>query len=170
MRPAFTLTPLTTPADYDLFKDLLLEYAGRDLDDAGNSSIWSDIAQLPGRYAQPAGGGLLVRVNGNLAGCGAFTASAQPGLAEIKRLYVRAEFRRQGLARALTEALVQQLRQLGYQSAAICTWAHNTQALALYRQLGFTPVPCFRESAKAHLLFLGLPLGSTDPDTNPISE
>ncbi len=165
MRLEFTLTRLSSPADYEIFKGLLLEYAGRDLDNPKNSTIWSDIAQLPGRYAAPTGAALVARRGAELAGCGAFAASAH-GIAEIKRVYVREGFRRQGLARTLTEALVTLARQAGYQTAAVCTWPHNTQALSLYRQLGFVPIPSFREPAKAHLIFLGLPLGPSDQNTN----
>jgi putative acetyltransferase len=161
MQALFQLTNVSTPADYEIFKSLLLEYAARDLDDPKNSTIWKDIEQLPGRYAAPVGAVVLATVGGELAGCGAYTATAHSGIAEIKRVYVRDGFRRQGLARALTQALISRARQAGYATAAICTWPHNTQALALYQQLGFVPISSFREPSKAHLVFLGLPLGPT---------
>ncbi|WPC68889.1 GNAT family N-acetyltransferase [Rhodoferax ferrireducens] len=168
MQALFQLTNISTPADYEIFKGLLLEYAARDLDDPKNSTIWKDIEQLPGRYAAPVGAVVLATVGGELAGCGAYTATAHSGIAEIKRVYVRDGFRRQGLARALTQALISRARQAGYATAAICTWPHNTQALALYQQLGFVPISSFREPSKAHLVFLGLPLGQSGPDTNTL--
>jgi len=170
MHSPFKLTSLSTPADYEIFKGLLLEYAQRDLDEPQNSTIWQDIEQLPGRYTAPGGGGLLAHVDNELAACGAFVATAQSGLAEIKRVYVRNSFRRRGLARALTQALIEQARQSGYQSAAISTWPHNTQALALYRELGFVPISPFKAHAHAQLIFLGLPLGEPIHDKNPTSE
>jgi putative acetyltransferase len=170
MQALFTLTSISTPADYEIFKGLLLEYAGRDLDDPKNSTIWKDIEQLPGRYAAPGGAVLLAWVGDELAGCGAYAATAHSGVAEIKRVYVRSRFRRQGLARALTLALVNQARLSGYHTAAICTWPNNTLALALYQELGFVPIASFREPAKAHLIFLGLPLGQPKQDTNSTSE
>ena len=171
--------------DYAVFKQLLLEYAARDLADPANSIIWDDIAQLPGRYAPPTGGVLLVYAGetatearkaestvrlgdnascngevsgGNLAGCGAFVSTRDPGVAEIKRVYVRSSFRRQGLARALTLALVAAARETGYQTAAISTWPHNAEALSLYRHLGFVPCPPFKEHQHSELVFLGLKL------------
>ncbi|MEO8121636.1 MAG: GNAT family N-acetyltransferase [Rhodoferax sp.] len=170
MQALFKLTSISTPADYEIFKGLLLEYAGRDLDDPKNSTIWKDIEQLPGRYAAPQGAVLLATVGDELAGCGAYVAAVHTGIAEIKRVYVRDSFRRQGLARALTQALINQARLSGYQTAAICTWPHNTLALALYQELGFVPIDSFREPSKAHLIFLGLPLGQPNPDTNSTSE
>jgi len=165
----FHLIPATTPAHFDDFKALLHEYATHDLDDTCNSTIWHDMAHLPGRYAQPGSLVLLAYQGMALAGCGAFVATSQAGLTEFKRVCVRPAYRRQGLALALTQALIDQARQQAWTTAAICTWPHNTQALALYQQLGFEPIPNFREADKAHLAFLGLPLIETVqlPRQNP---
>jgi ribosomal protein S18 acetylase RimI-like enzyme len=161
---AFQLLSATDPAHYDGFKGLLQEYAERDLADPQHSSIWRDMAQLPGRYAAPRGAVLLAYHEGELAGCGAWVATQTPALAEIKRVYVRAAFRRQGLARLLTLALADQARLSTYTIAGICTWPDNTSALALYQQLGFTPIASFREPEKSHLVFMGLPLVRADQD------
>jgi ribosomal protein S18 acetylase RimI-like enzyme len=91
-------------------------------------------------------------------------ASLTPGLAEIKRIYIRPSFRRQGLARTLTLALADQARLQAFQTVGICTWADNTSALKLYQQLGFAPIASFREPEKSHLVFLGLSLASADQD------
>jgi ribosomal protein S18 acetylase RimI-like enzyme len=158
MSSPFQIASASTAAQFEAFKNLLQEYAEHDLDDACNSSIWTDMAQLPGRYAQPSGLVLLAYQDHELAGCGAFVATSTQGMAEIKRVYVRPNFRRQGLALRLTQALIDQAQQNTYQTAAICTWPHNTQALALYQHMGFSPIPCFREATKAHLTFMGLQL------------
>lgn len=165
MPPLLQLTHARTPSDYEIFRGLLLEYAERDLDDPKNSTIWSDMAQLPGRYQPPSGGVLLARIGDELAGCGAFTRTASSHIAEIKRVYVRKDFRRQGLARTLTQTLVSQVRQSGYALAAISTWPHNVQAVALYQQLGFAPIAPFKAHTHATLVFLGLPLGQPGQDS-----
>ncbi len=158
MKTSFKLITASDRGDYDDFKTLLQIYAKTDLDDPRNSAIWKDLAELPGRYAPPTGGVVLARLGTELAGCGALSATAKSGLAEIKRVYVLSAFRRQGLARELTLAAMELARQSGYRAVGIMTWAHNQQAIALYRQLGFEPVPKFRDSSKAHHIFLGLSL------------
>ncbi len=165
----FTLKPVSGSPDYDVLKALLLEYAARDLDDSKNSSIWQDLTHLPERYGTPTGAALLAHCGNALAGCGAFAATAHPGVAEIKRVYVRAVFRRQGLARALTQALVARAKECGYDTAAISTWPHNKEALALYQQLGFVPIAPFKKHTHAQLVFLGLALGPAQQNTNFIS-
>lgn len=170
MPEPFQLVPAITSAQFDDFKVLLHEYASHDLDVACNSTIWHDMAHLPGRYARPAGLVLLAHQGQALVGCGAFVATSQAGMAELKRVYVRPAYRRQGLARVLTQALIDDARQSAWKTAAICTWPHNTHALALYQQLGFEPISNFRDADKAHLTFLGLPLSeATQPlrDNSP---
>jgi len=140
------------------FRELLLEYAQRDHANAGQSSIWADMAGLPGRYAHPAGGAVLAYRQGELAACGAFAPTEMAGLAEIKRLYVRESARGQAIARELTRALVRQCAGAGYDRAGISTWDHNERALALYRQMGFGPITPFKDHPIPNLVYLGLAL------------
>ena len=165
----FTLKTVSGSPDYDIFKALLQEYAARDLDDVKNSTIWKDMTQLQQRYGAPSGGALLAHRSDALAGCGAFAATSHPGIAEIKRVYVRRDFRRQGLARAITQALIAGAKECGYHTAAISTWPHNLQALALYQQLGFAPIAPFKEHTHAQLVFLSLTLGPAEPNPHLIS-
>lgn len=166
---AWTLRPVTTPQDYAVFRDLLLEYAAKDLADAANSSIWKDLEALPTRYGPPHGAAWLAYAGDVLAGCGALTTTEQVGVAEIKRIYVRSAFRRQGLAHTLTKQLVNQAQIMGYHTAAISTWPENDQALNLYRELGFTPITPFKTHTHAQLVFLGVTLGPQGPANASLS-
>ena len=165
----FTQKPVTTPQDFEIFRNLLLEYAANDLADAANSTIWKDLEDLPERYGPPHGAALLAYDGDKLAGCGALAATQQAGIAEIKRIYVRSPFRRQGLARTLTLQLVAQAHALAYHTAAISTWPENAQALNLYRELGFTPIAPFKTHTHAQLVFLGVTLGPQGQANAPLS-
>jgi ribosomal protein L3 glutamine methyltransferase len=160
--PPFTTQPVNLASDYEALRQLLLEYAAKDLADAANSSIWQDLEALPVRYGGPHGAAVLAYAGDALAGCGAVTSTAVPGVAEIKRIYVRNAFRRQGLARQLTLQLMDQARCLGYHTAAISTWPENDLALALYQSLGFVPIAPFKTHIHAQLVFLGVPLLPAD--------
>lgn len=161
----FTTRPVSQAQDYDAFRQLLLEYATQDLADAANSSIWQDLEALPLRYGAPRGAAMLAYAQDALAACGAVTDTAVPGIAEIKRIYVRQTFRRQGLARQLTLQLMALARHLGYHTAAISTWPENAVALALYQSLGFAPITPFKTHIHAQLVFLGVPLVPANPAT-----
>ena len=61
-----------------------------------------EVAALPGKYAMPRGRLALLLADGSAAGCGAFRPIDE-GRCEIKRVYVRPEFRGHGIGRALTD-------------------------------------------------------------------
>jgi GNAT superfamily N-acetyltransferase len=97
------------------------------------------------QFAPPAGRLLLV-IEGNAAlGCGALRPIA-PGVAEIKRMYLRPEARGRGLGRQLLEALLLAARQEGYQEVRLDTPGLMPAAHQLYRTAGFTPCDPYPES------------------------
>jgi ribosomal protein S18 acetylase RimI-like enzyme len=59
---------------------------------------------------------------------------------EMKRLFVRPAFRGLGLARAMTRKLARLADSRGYAHMRLESGVPQTEALALYRSLGFRPV------------------------------
>ena len=64
-----------------------------------------------------------------------------PGLAEVKRLWVAPTARGRGLARRLMTAVEDHARALRYTGLNLDTNAALTEAIALYRSSGWTPIP-----------------------------
>ena len=97
-----------------------------------------ELEELAERYAAP-GCMLLAKVEGVAAGCVALKKLGTPaGALELKRLWVRPQFRGIGLGRRLVEAAVERARAVG--AAAICldtVPAAMPEANRLYLALGF---------------------------------
>jgi acetylglutamate kinase len=149
------IIPATTPDHIEQFRALLNEY-GQSMAEPSNSSIWSDIATLPGRYAPPQGRMVLGFVDGVLVGCGALSqVNACDG--EMKRIYVTPSQRGKGYGRALAWAIVNEARQAGYRRVVLSSWAGNEAPIKLYRAMGFTDIAPFKNPDYANrLVFLGM--------------
>lgn len=122
----------------------------------------AELAALPGDYAVESGGRLfLALVDGEVAGCGALrrlTDVDHVNACEMKRLFVRPAFRRDGLGRTLAEALIEAAREAGYSNLLLDTLDDMEAARELYARLGFVEVPpyYFNPIPGAHYLCVNL--------------
>lgn len=100
-----------------------------------------EMAGLPGDYAQPSGRLLLAFVDDQLAGCVALRDIGN-GTCEMKRLYLRPDFRGKGLGRELAQTIIDEARKIGYTRMCLDTLpGRMDHALSLYRSLGFKEIP-----------------------------
>ena len=112
-----------------------------------------EVRGLPGEYTPPRGALFLAWVEGDSAGCvGVRPIDAQT--CEMKRLYVRPEFRVRGVGRVLAERAVEEGRNLGYDRMWLDTVPSMAAAIALYRSMGFTDIPPYRHNPLPGALFL----------------
>jgi ribosomal protein S18 acetylase RimI-like enzyme len=102
----------------------------------------AELASLPGAYAAPSGGLLVAYVDSELAGCVA-VRSLQPSIGELKRLFVRRDFRGLGLGRRLTEAAITLAVELGHERLRLDTTPEMSAAQGLYRSLGFREIESY---------------------------
>jgi putative acetyltransferase len=100
----------------------------------------NELASLPGSYAPPEGRLSLAEYEGRLAGCVALH-KLEPLVCEMKRLYLRPEFRGKGLGRALADRIISEARQIGYRRMRLDTVEPVMKdAVAMYRRLGFKEI------------------------------
>ncbi len=116
-----------------------------------------EVMNLPGEYVEPRGCILLATVEGTPAGCVALRPLDNvdySNACEMKRLYVRPNFRRLGLGRLLTEYILDAATMAGYSTVLLDTLDDMEAARELYADLGFEEIPPFYHSpiAGAHYL------------------
>lgn len=103
-----------------------------------------ELLNLPGDYSAPRGALLTAFVNSQLAGCCALRPLDTVDYAsacEMKRLFVRPEYRGLGLGRQLVEATLDCARRVGYDAILLDTLSDMEAARALYEDLGFEEIP-----------------------------
>ena len=97
-------------------------------------------------------------------GCGALRALGED-TAEVLRMYVHREHRRQGIARAVLAHLIARAQSLGYARLVLETGCKQSAAIALYESFGFRQIPPFSEYENDPTsVCYQLQLGAREPD------
>lgn len=96
---------------------------------------------------------LIARVNGEAAGAVGLKDHGQ-GICEMKRLYVRDAFKRRGLGRRLSEALIIEAKARGFARMRLDTLMRLEAAIALYRDLGFREIPAYYENPEKDVIYM----------------
>jgi ribosomal protein S18 acetylase RimI-like enzyme len=143
--------------DIQQARELFRAYAASLDFDLSFQNFEQELAELPGAYAPPMGRLLMAIVEGQIAGCVALRP-LQPGVCEMKRLYLRPAFRGKALGRRLIEALIAEARQIGYERMRLDTVPSMVAAIDLYRSLGFQEIEPYTPNPVTGALFLELDL------------
>lgn len=86
--------------------------------------------------------------DGKAAGCGAWK-KIDAETAEIKRIFVASDRRRQGVASALIRVLERDVAARGFARAILETARTTSDSAALYHKLGFREIPYYGSPAGA---------------------
>jgi ribosomal protein S18 acetylase RimI-like enzyme len=129
----------TSAEDYAAGKTLIDEYAAALGVDLCFQNFSEEIANLPKNYGPPHGCLLLARINGDAVGCVAVRYQGA-SVCEMKRLYVKPQYRGAGLGRRLAESAIRYAQQLNYARMVLDTLPSMTEAQSLYGSLGFREV------------------------------
>jgi GNAT superfamily N-acetyltransferase len=100
----------------------------------------------------PTGVFLVARDHGHLTGGVGLRRIAEPelGLAEVKRLWVRPDLRRQGVAAQLMDELERRARAMNYRQLYLETGPAQPEAIAFYPKHGWTQVDQFPTGVYTH--------------------
>ena len=143
----------------DEIRNLFLEYAQSLNFNLCFQSFDRELQELPGEYTRPDGRLFLCLVDLKPAGRIALKPLVAAGICEMKRLYVRPEFRRHKLGLKLATSLIEEARAIGYRSMRLDTIAGTmAPAIALYRSLGFKEIPPYYENPIPNALYMELDL------------
>lgn len=95
-----------------------------------------ELASLPGKYSLPQGRLYLAFLNDEAIGCVALRPMEDANC-EMKRLYIRPEYRGVGFGRILAEKIIEDAKKIGYKKMFLDTLDTMTSAVNLYKKLGF---------------------------------
>jgi len=98
--------------------------------------------------ARPRGAFLVLYADGRPLGCGG-VKTLEPGVGEIKRIWIVPAGRRRGHARRLLAALEDAARGLGHRIIRLDTAAAMPEAQALYASSGYREIPAYNDNPYA---------------------
>ncbi|HSP61363.1 MAG TPA: GNAT family N-acetyltransferase [Pyrinomonadaceae bacterium] len=147
-----------SPEEIEIARELFQEYAAGLNIDLCFQNFDQEVAGLPGNYAPPLGRLLLAIEGEQIAACIALRRFGGVDC-EMKRLYVRPEFRGKGLGKELVTTLFDMAREIGYERMLLDTLPGKMdEAITLYRSLGFREIAPYYNNPVAGALFMELSL------------
>lgn len=137
---SISLEDSRSPAAAQLIASLSSELASRYGDD-GSGSFDPEDVRVPG------GAFVIARLDGRPVGCGALRPFGEPGVGEIKRMFVCAEARGQHIGQLILEKLEALARVSRYQTLKLETGTLQPEAIRLYERMGYQRIPRYGEYA-----------------------
>lgn len=130
-------------------KDLGLDLSFQDFQD--------ELEELPGEYS-PSDGAILLAKDDNQTVGSVALRKIDEITCEMKRLYVKPEYRSEGLGRKLAKSIIEEAKDKGYEKMKLDTLTTLKEANELYRSLGFEECEPYRYNPLEDALYMELEL------------
>ena len=116
-----------------------------------------EVKHLEHKYAEPYGRLYIVFCDGKAAGCiGLRKMDSQR--CEMKRFYVRPEFRGHRIGHMLIEKIIDDAKTIGYSHMLLDTLPFLESAIHLYQSYGFYEIPIYNDNPIESSIYMQLEL------------
>jgi putative acetyltransferase len=138
----------------DQIRTLFREYETELNEDLCFQSFEAELANPLQKYGPPKGVLYLAKWNDEVAGC--IVLMPLPGglSCEMKRLYVRPQFRKHKVGKVLVEQLLKDGKGLGYTTMKLDTLQKLQPAIALYKQYGFAETTAYYKNPLEGVVYM----------------
>jgi len=154
MEKEYQVEKVKTEEDYRQLAGLFREYE-KDLGfELTFQNFEDELEHLPQMYGHPAGKAYLLKDDSNrYFGCVA-VRNLEQGIGEIKRMYLKPEWRGRGFGKVLMDISLQAARELRYKKVRLDTLDTMHAAIAVYKKAGFYEIPKYRENPFGNAVFM----------------
>lgn len=139
-------------------KQLIIEYTTFLNRDLSFQNLSDELEHLKEKYTKP-NGELLVAITeiGEVVGCVAFYEHTRKRC-EMKRLYVKKEYRNHKIGYELVKNIIELARKDGYKEMVLDTIQPLKSAIHLYRKCGFREIESYYENPMEDVIYMGMKL------------
>jgi len=138
--------------DFLAAKKLFRQYADWLSIDLCFQHFEEELADLQKSYPQEAGGIILCKDGPRYAGCVALRRIDNQ-TAELKRMYVKDNYRKAGIGTELLKQSFQLAKERGYKKIRLDTLSHMEPAIRLYRKFGFREIQPYYHNPESSAVF-----------------
>lgn len=140
--------------ELDIIRELFREYEKELNEDICFQSFEAELKDPLKKYGLPDGDLILAYWNDEIAGCIALTRMKEPGACEMKRLYVKPEFRKNKIGRILIEELLNSAKERNYEKMRLDTFEKLKAAVHLYQQYGFKNISAYYNNPLKNVVYM----------------
>ena len=138
-------------------KELFREYAESLEINLDFQDFEREFKELPGEYGPPSGRLFLAYYNTKPAGCVALKKMTNE-ICEMKRLFVRPEFRGKGIGKIFTKKIILEAKVIGYSKMRLDTISSMKAAVQIYRSFGFYETEPYYDNPVSDAIYFELEL------------
>ena len=138
-------------------KELIIEYINSLNRDLSFQNINSELNSLKTKYSYPNGRIITAIVGDKVVGCVAFYKHSSKRC-EMKRLYVKKEYRYLKIGNTLVENIISLAKKDGYREMVLDTIKPLTSAINLYKKFGFQEIKPYYSNPMPDVIYMKLDL------------
>ena len=138
----------------DEIRTLFREYETELNEDLCFQSFEAELQNPLKKYGPPFGGLYIATWNNEVAGCIALLPLQEEATCEMKRLYVRPDYREHKIGKTLVEQLLKDAELLGYKKMKLDTLQKLQPAIGLYKQFGFMETTAYYENPLQGVVYM----------------
>ncbi len=153
----FKIIEAQSQEEINIAKKLFQEYASSIDFNLCFQNFDEELKEIQTMYSPPYGCLLLAYLDNKPIGCVAFR-KLEDDKCEMKRMYVKPQYRNKGVGRTLAEKIIEKAKSAGYKKMRLDTASTMKEALSLYRSLGFKEIQPYIHNPIKGTIFLELNL------------
>jgi len=140
--------------ELDIIRELFREYEKELNEDICFQNFEEELKHPLKKYGPPSGDLMLAYWEDEVAGCIALSKMKDHGICEMKRLYVRPDFRKNKIGRILIEELLTSAKDRNYDKMRLDTFEKLQAAIHLYQQFGFKNIPAYYNNPLSKVVYM----------------
>jgi putative acetyltransferase len=140
--------------ELNTIRELFREYEKELNEDICFQSFEEELKTPLKKYGLPDGDLMLAYWNDDVAGCIALTKMKDAGVCEMKRLYVKPEFRKNKIGRILIEELMNSAKERNYEKMRLDTFLKLESAVHLYKKYGFENISAYYNNPLPNVVYM----------------